>query len=179
MTDEKQKKKRMRVEGIQYHPSMEQYAEDVEKKMLALIDDGYSMEIHEQDDGMLLVGVLRREEESGEHPFLRFMKGLQARAAGPRYIHLGERSSELFERFETILDATHNLKAFAEEAKKNATILVAGFNVEEITTSVAEFEKEAEAHPTMCGRPAGHCILPDALRTAATILKDTAKTQLQ
>lgn len=183
---EKPKKNKLRVEGVQYSKSMKTYAKNIEKTMLAMIADGYSVEITEQSHGVLIIGRLMHEEDDdGDHQhsgepltISGLLRQLGVRGAHVERQELSERSAMLFNRFAPIWRASSDMTAFVKTSKENIQSLAKGFDVNELTTAVVEFEKEAVAHDKG-GKDAGKCEFSNILRNLVEVIKDAAKTQLQ
>jgi hypothetical protein len=181
----KPKKNKLRVEGVQYSKSMKTYAKNIEKTMLAMIADGYSVEMNEQSHGLLVIGRLMHEDEDEEgshsHGEIPTLSGL-LRSLGVRGAHidrqeLSNRSAELFNRFAPVWRESPDMTAFVKASRENIQSISKGFDTNELSTAVIEFEKEAMAHDQRCNN-AKKCEFSAILRNLVEVIKDTAKTQL-
>jgi hypothetical protein len=166
------KRKKYRVVGVQYSKTMDVYAARIEKAMNELTDDGYTVQLQDQDDGITIVGV-----DQGENPFAAFMAQMRVSGAHPHALRLSDRSGALLDRFFEASDST-DPKAFMEAVNKKLPGLVHGFSVEELTTASDEYAREAEGHDK------GHdgdeaCSLGEILRQLSGLLKTAARANLQ
>jgi hypothetical protein len=73
---------------------MPEYAKRLETARNELEEAGYAVQLNDQDDGTIIVGV-----DKGENPLAAFLAHMKARGAHPHALELSDRSKALLDRF--------------------------------------------------------------------------------
>jgi hypothetical protein len=165
-------KNRFRVEGVQQTKNMVAFAKGIEKKLNELVNEGYDVEVHPREQGMLLIGSLQDPVSSSEGASER-----EPEREMQMHVHRSELSFGavlLFHRFMESCEQGPG-RAFAEDALKKAGTLVRGYNAHQLNAVIGELEKEATTHEKDCRG----CALPGLLRAVASAVKETTKHQIQ
>ncbi len=165
-------KKKFRVVGVQYSKKMAVYASQIEVAMNSLRADGYSAQIQEQKDGMLLIGVLT------ENPLEALAEAMRKQGIHPAGLELNPRTKVLFERCIDASGNTQDPKEFIEAVQKKMTSILHGFNADELKTASDELARESVAHAKTHEANA-ECTLPEILTSLSELLKSAAHAQLQ
>jgi hypothetical protein len=177
-------KPKFRTIGVQYSKNMKRYATNIERALNELFDSGYTPRPESQRDGIVFVGIRMEEEGSGPRSLSEMLGLVNERGESAGHTEeddhkcaLNDDTIRIFNAFCLITQEHPRLEDFAVEAKKRATFLVQGYNVNALTVAVEELEKEAGAHEVRHKDPG--CEMPEMMRIVAGVLKDTARTQLQ
>jgi hypothetical protein len=166
-------KKKFRVVGVQYNKKMPTYAAAIETAANKLDADGYTFQLHDQDDGSILFGVLREE-----NPLSALPGHLRPQGAHPAALKFNPRTKALFNRIMDASGDSWEAKPFLEAVQKKMPGLLHGFNADELTTAAEEFAREAEAHARTHDADS-ECSLPEILKAVSEMLKVAARAQLQ
>jgi len=173
------KKKKYRVEVVAFGKNLKIYARDLEKIANELDDAGYRFQLSDQKTGTVLFGqfVGNATVVAGTPESLLEMLAGNA----PNTSHFTPRTRELVGRFFNACGDHHNdPDAFSEVAKKQATTLLKGFSVRELTGAAEEIDREAVAHAeTHDAKSDEMCHMPALLRHVANIVREHIQLQLQ
>jgi hypothetical protein len=151
------------------------YAKDLEAGMNRLIEAGYAVQLNEQKNFTVIMGV-HHGEAPVEHPLARILRA-QAElptSEGPEYT---PRTAELLARFERLDAATNTVDEFILAVQKRATEYARGFGAEEIAAAAREVDAACAQHEQHHDTP--NCKHVRAMRAVAEALRSVVHQQLQ
>lgn len=144
-----EKKKRIRVVGVNKGRNLELYAKKLEKVMNQLADEDYEISPHEQSTGMILMCTLRRPAlDIPEHPLARLLGGLVVPMGGPQEsAPWSPKTIELVKRFAKV---AHDKSDFAKDMAKYGRECTKDYSVHDLEAVRTEVAQALEEHNKTC-----------------------------
>lgn len=184
------KKKHYRIEGVNHSKNLSTYAKNVEKTLNALLEDGYTPNMVEQKNGVLIIATLNDESPPRTHPLQSLLDRISGGGApdGRRGLagseKLNDRSKALYARFLSgVASRTAPEATLYAEAAQRAVEHTKGFTQDELIVAATQFEEMAETHVKDATNESGthpsDCILPVLARTFAAVVRESARLSLQ
>lgn len=169
-------KKAFNVRGVQLGKSrsMDQVAAELETKMNALRDNGYSVQVLQVDEGLLVLGRLGQEDQ--EDPIERLFSALTQ--SPPDRDGLTSRVAGLFASVKSKISGDW-VASFENEMPKVLPSVLKNAPLAVITEVAQECEDCATKHEKNHDRENVECPIPRFLRAMAVHMREYAQKNVQ